>query len=78
MQANADIPVFEPHAEMNSIKKGLDEAGCAIILNAQSLASTQQVRNELFDSMDQTYLQDQDSHGKRMYLLEQLKKLQKK
>ena len=61
MQANADIPVFEPHAEMNSIKKGLDEAGCAIILNAQSLASTQQVRDELFDSMDLTYLQDQDS-----------------
>ena len=61
MQANADIPVFEPHAEMNSIKKGLDEAGCAIILNAQSLASTQQVRDELFDSMDLTYLQEQDS-----------------
>ena len=61
MRSKPEIPTFESDADVDSIAKALDEAGCAIIRHVQSSTTTKRVRTELLDSMDDADLDENDS-----------------
>ena len=61
MPTNTDIPVFEASVDLSLVKEALDESGCAVIRNVQSLQATQTVKGELFEAMEETRFQEEDA-----------------
>ena len=61
MLTNTEIPVFESNVDLSLVKEALDESGCAVIRNAQSVEATQAVKGELVEPMGETRFQEEDS-----------------
>ena len=61
MTSKAEIPVFDADISLSLVKEALDESGCAVIRNAQSVESVHEVKSELEEPMGQINVQEQDS-----------------